>query len=238
LHRGVACIDGTTWHGYSSPYRTSNGSHTRLTLQSRIMWRWLLQASATFAAEQPSIRAFPTVLPLDRYPPSTLRLPAQVDAASSPASAVVATAQEQVLRTPALSVQIDDTRIVAQGFALLWSPLLGQCPVLQQLLQCRSFCLSSASSSVPLSLSKYCFDVYLPSTDVVQRPSAWRFDPSTWKQDGGTLLEALPKAEERALFAGHCNPWLPLQYQCVCDDPERVFVRVARPSRSSSASHA
>ena len=88
LHHGVACIDGTTWHAYGQPYRTSNGSHTRSTFASRQMWRWLLLATATYAAEQPRIRSFPTTYPIEPYPQATLRLPAQVEPAAAAAAAV------------------------------------------------------------------------------------------------------------------------------------------------------
>ena len=90
---------------------------------------------------------------------------------------------------------------------------------MSQLLQCRSFGLSQAASVQPPQVSRYCFDVYRSGIEA-QRPLAWRFDPLHWKQDGGTLNDAIPSVVEKALFASHCNPWLPQAYQVFCDDPE------------------
>ena len=169
------CVESSEGPGLNtlrirSGWASNSGSHTRATLESRHVWRWLLLATATYAAEQPRIRTFPTLHPVDAYPQATLQLPAQVESAASAAAAAVATVQDMAPRPPVPPVHLEDTRILAQDFALLWSPTPTSCPMLQQLRQCRSFCIPQAASSVPSNLSKYCFDVYLPSTDVLQLP--------------------------------------------------------------------
>ena len=137
LYRGIACIDGTTWHGHCSSYRTKSGSHTRSSLESRNVWRWLLLATATFAAEQPRIRAFPVSSPVEPYPDAVLVLPNQAptDQVEAPAAPMPA---PRPLMPPAHE---DDKRIVAQQFSLLWSPILGPARSLPN------------SSSVALSVS-------------------------------------------------------------------------------------
>ena len=197
----------------------SNGSHTRLSGLSQQMWRWLLLATATYAAEQPRIRTFPVVTPIDPYPPAQLVLPPSAESARAAWSAVPAEVRSVLPRPLAPEVHPNDACVDATEFALLWSPLPRDCPVLKQLLLCRSFGLAQAASSNPPQVSRYCFDVFRSNLEP-QRLVAWRFDPLQWKQDGGTLLEAIPSPFERALFASHCNPWLPGMYQCLCQDPE------------------
>ena len=160
LHHGIACVDGTTWHAYSAPYRTSNGSHARLSNESKQMWRWLLLATATYAAEQPRIRDFPVATPVDPYPPVQLVLPPGTETDWTVRTTAPAEARILLPRPMAPDTRPCDACIPAQEFALLWSPLPQSCPVLSQLLHCRSFGLSQAASTNPPQVSRYCFDVY------------------------------------------------------------------------------
>ena len=68
LHHGVPYVDGTCWHGYCSTERTGNGSHTVSTPTSRKTWRWLLLASATYAAQGPMMAEIPVSTPPRPYP--------------------------------------------------------------------------------------------------------------------------------------------------------------------------
>jgi hypothetical protein len=103
---------------------------------------------------------------------------------------------------------------------LLWDARQQAAPALGTLIQCRQHCFQHFASIGPSNVSRFCFDISDQASDTFRRRLAWQFNPLHWKQDGGTLAACFPSPEARALFASHANPWLPVEHQCVCSDPQ------------------